>query len=102
MVLSWKPLATIGAASYSLYLLHQVIGVTAIGLIGQAIGGSMRPATVLIALAVANLMILISLAIYHWWEMPAKRFMVTGVRRAVDNVLLSSPRSNPLPGDDLA
>jgi len=69
----WKPLALIGEASYSLYLLHQNVGVTLIALFGGLAGTNASPWSALSVPLVAVVMILFSLFIYRHWEVPAKR-----------------------------
>lgn len=69
--LAWKPLAALGQASYSLYLLHQYAGVTLIVWLASALGLEGR-AALPVALAVAAGMAGIALALYRVWEIPAR------------------------------
>lgn len=74
--LSWMAgrfLSRMGAASYSLYLLHQNIGVTLLASFSTFANN--RPWTILLAPCVAILLIFASLAIYRYWEMPAKNVL---------------------------
>lgn len=70
-----RPLAAIGAASYSLYLLHQHIGLSLIAAIGTQLPTSWLPWSWWLAPGVATLMIGVSLVIYRYWEMPAKSLL---------------------------
>ncbi len=75
-----RPLAAIGAASYSLYLLHQHIGLSLIVTIGKQLPASWLPWSWWLAPCVAALMIGLSLIVYRYWEMPAKS-LLTRLRR---------------------
>lgn len=66
----WKPFGSAGEASYSLYLLHQNVGVTLIAVFGGVLG---PPWSALAVPVVATAMVLFSLLIYRKWELPAKR-----------------------------
>ena len=71
--LAWfgsAPMVAIGAASYSLYLLHQDIGVTVLSL--WAASGVAVHSSAWLAVAVAGCLIALSVGIYRFWEMPAK------------------------------
>ena len=70
---AWKPVAIIGVVSYSLYLLHQQIGVA---LIYHLAGDARGPHTIVVALAVIALLTGLALLIYHYWEVPAKRMIL--------------------------
>jgi peptidoglycan/LPS O-acetylase OafA/YrhL len=78
-LLSSKPFAAIGEASYSLYLLHNVIGVTLLAVIFRNLGPNV---TVGIASAtvIALAMIGISLVVYRVWEVPGKRLLLRVLR----------------------
>jgi peptidoglycan/LPS O-acetylase OafA/YrhL len=65
MPLSWAPLTYIGRISYSLYLIHQNIGVTIIGKIKAA--GNSDLAAVFTALLFS---VVIASAMFHWIELP--------------------------------
>jgi len=69
-VFEWTPFGSTGEASYSLYLLHQNVGVTLIAVLGGALGPHW---SVLAVPVVATIMVLFSLQIYRKWELPAKR-----------------------------
>ncbi len=69
-VFEWKPFTSAGESSYSLYLLHQNIGVTLIAVLG---GGAGARWSALAVPVVATIMVLLSLQIYRKWELPAKR-----------------------------
>lgn len=75
-VFSCKPVTLVGAASYSLYLLHQNLGVTLISSISGALlpdGGSW---SALIAVFVALALAVVSVIIFKFWEMPAKETLL--------------------------
>jgi peptidoglycan/LPS O-acetylase OafA/YrhL len=67
-----RPMVVVGAASYSLYLLHQAIGVSFITLFERSTGLDGRP-TALVALGVAVGLTAASVLVYRRWELPAKR-----------------------------
>ena len=92
----WKPLALIGEASYSLYLLHQNVGVTLIALLGSLIGGNSNQGSALVVPIVAIAMMLLSLFIYRHWELPAKRKLLELGRPALDFLRAVSRRSGLL------
>lgn len=71
------PVAAVGMASYSLYLLHQEIGVALLQWLNRA--GWLQGSAwlgLLSAGALAALMVGVSLAIYRFWEVPAKVFLL--------------------------
>lgn len=71
-----SPLLTgIGAASYSLYLIHQNLGVALIGWLGAALHLA-GPVSLVLPIFVALAIMLLSSAIYRWWEMPLNRKIV--------------------------
>jgi len=72
----WKPLASVGEASYSLYLLHQNVGVTLIALVGSLVGANSKNWSAFVVPLVTTAMILFSLFVYRHWEVPAKRKML--------------------------
>ncbi len=75
--LTWfgsAPMVAVGAASYSLYLLHQDIGVTVLSL--RAASGDLVHGSVWLAVAIAGCMVLLSVGIYRFWEMPAKNWIL--------------------------
>jgi peptidoglycan/LPS O-acetylase OafA/YrhL len=69
----WKPLALVGESSYSLYLIHQSVGVSLIAQVWSLVGMSPSNWSALLAPFVAAVMTLFSLLIYRYWEVPAKR-----------------------------
>ena len=78
-LLSSKPLAAIGEASYSLYLLHDVIGVTVLAVILRTLGPNV-PVGIALATVIALAMICISLVVYRVWEVPGKRLLLRVLR----------------------
>jgi peptidoglycan/LPS O-acetylase OafA/YrhL len=72
---NWKPISAIGAASYSLYLLHQNVGVTLIAYLSK-VAGATGAAAVAISVGVMGMMILVSLIVYKAWEVPAKQVVL--------------------------
>lgn len=75
--LAYRPLAAIGVASYSLYLLHQSIGVAILDLLQLATGGTEHIVYALAVPVLASAFILASLVIYRYWEAPAKTFLLS-------------------------
>ena len=80
---SYKPVTLVGAASYSLYLLHQNLGVTLIATIGSALSPNPGAWSAIIAVCVAIALIALSVLVYQCWEMPAKRILLALGRRAL-------------------
>jgi peptidoglycan/LPS O-acetylase OafA/YrhL len=78
-VFSLRPLTVVGEASYSLYLLHQFLGVSLIAHFAEEDGAW----TVLYAIAVLTGMIIASVAIYRYWEVPVKRAVLTAFRSKI-------------------
>jgi peptidoglycan/LPS O-acetylase OafA/YrhL len=78
--LASPPLAALGVASYSLYLLHQDIGVAVLAVFKQVVGTGHPAASILLVLLVAGAMIAISLLIYRYWEAPSKAFLLAWQR----------------------
>ncbi len=84
---SLRPIAAIGAASYSLYLLHQYIGVTLICRMA-----SFAPESKLLAVAsvtaVAAVITMFALLIHRFWESPWNawivRVLASRLRRSAD------------------
>lgn len=68
-VLSWKPIVTVGVASYGLYLVHQNVGVAILHSLPSmnAVGGAMATA------AVAASCTALAVTSFRWIEMPASR-----------------------------
>ena len=69
-------LTVVGEGSYSLYLLHQFLGVAIIGWLADG-GGRW---TVVYAVAVAAVMVFVAIAIYRFWEVPTKRLILSRMR----------------------
>ena len=65
-----RPLAKLGEASYSLYLIHSVVGIVLIELLSKVI-----PWPVALVLVTAA-MIALSLALFRWVEGPGKRLIL--------------------------
>jgi peptidoglycan/LPS O-acetylase OafA/YrhL len=105
-VLAYRPVALIGASSYSLYLLHQNIGVSVISAAASWLNLTSQRVTVLLAVAVAIAMMGAAQGIYKYWEMPWKRKILahtsfSGTRSASRLVTRTQPagmeRSTGLP-----
>jgi len=79
--LAYPPLAAIGVASYSLYLLHQSIGVALLDVVRTDLGGVPRAETVLLVPLLAAALIAASWLIYRYWEVPAKNMLLAWPRR---------------------
>lgn len=88
--LAYPPLAAVGVASYSLYLLHQDIGVAVLEVLKAILGTSHPVLSILFVPLVIGALVGASLLIYRYWEAPSKVFLLT--RRAA-----RGPQLNPLP-----
>ena len=66
----WRPLAKLGEASYSLYLIHSVVGVVLIRLLSE-----IMPWPLALAL-VTSAMIALALVLFRWVEIPGKRLIL--------------------------
>lgn len=75
--LQWRPLVSIGAASYSLYLLHQSLGVALIAWLAHVLGWWGEARSLVLAPLVGLLFILAATWIYRVWEVPAKSWILT-------------------------
>ena len=75
-LLAAKPLVTIGTASYSLYLLHQYLGIALIHEIGIETGMH-GYSSALIAVAVAAVLTVVSILLYRYVEAPLNRLIVS-------------------------
>jgi peptidoglycan/LPS O-acetylase OafA/YrhL len=72
----WRPLAKLGEASYSLYLIHSVVGIVLIEQLSKIMPWP------LVLVLVTTAMIALSLALFRWVEVPGKRLILnltTGV-----------------------
>jgi peptidoglycan/LPS O-acetylase OafA/YrhL len=74
--LSLRPVAAVGMASYSLYLLHQTLGVAILASLRGPLGPDAAWTAWIITPTLTLLMILASLLIYRCWEVPAKDFLL--------------------------
>lgn len=75
-LLSRRVITRVGLASYSLYLLHQNLGIALIGWIGNFLhsaGGSSAVVTLIVSLA----LLLLSIFIYVSWEHPMNRKIIS-------------------------
>ncbi len=66
----WAPLAKLGEASYSLYLIHSVAGIVLIELLSKVVPW---PAALVLVTAA---MIALSLALFRWVEGPGKQVIL--------------------------
>jgi peptidoglycan/LPS O-acetylase OafA/YrhL len=64
-----RPLAAVGAASYSLYLLHQYAGLAVVSALSRA-AGLVGYAALPVAVGVAACCMALAFAIYRYWECP--------------------------------
>jgi peptidoglycan/LPS O-acetylase OafA/YrhL len=85
-VLTWRPVALLGAASYSFYLLHQEIGVTLIHEIAGALGLS-PGLSLIVPLLVTALIGAASVLIYRFYETPMDARLVSLLTRRRQAVL---------------
>ena len=95
---AWKPLARIGESSYSLYLLHQYVGVTLIAQLWSLIGTAPSNWSALLAPFVAAVMILFSLLVYQYWEVPAKQKLLNLGRPLLARIRSRSSRGSRTTG----
>jgi peptidoglycan/LPS O-acetylase OafA/YrhL len=91
-ILSAKWLTAIGTASYSLYLLHQYVGVSVIHWLGRWLG-IRGPAGIAVAAFVASLIILLSRQIYMRWENPLNQRIVQLLLNGRIHNLRPAPRT---------
>lgn len=80
-MLAWPPLVRVGAASYSLYLLHQHIGLMLIAGLATVLGLS-APYTLALPILVTAGLFGLSWAIYTQWEGPCNRLIVSWAKLA--------------------
>jgi peptidoglycan/LPS O-acetylase OafA/YrhL len=92
-ILTSRPAIVLGEASYSIYLVHFVVLMSAIKLTGSAVHGIGYDLTKLVLLIIAVL--LISLMLYSYYEAPARRWLRGRWRtRSSSMALAQSPRSS--------
>ena len=77
--LASPPLAAVGVASYSLYLLHQDVGVALLEVFKSVLGTTQPILSTLLVPLVTGTLIGMSLLIYRYWEAPSRDFLL--VRR---------------------
>lgn len=68
----WRPLAAIGASSYSLYLLHNRLGISLTYNLGQVTPAWLSHSALLPSAMFVFMMVLAWLA-YRYWEIPARK-----------------------------
>jgi peptidoglycan/LPS O-acetylase OafA/YrhL len=74
--LAYQPFAAVGVASYSLYLLHQEIGVAILDMFRHVLGPTHPVYSALLVPVLAGSLIAASLLIYRYWEAPVKSFLL--------------------------
>jgi peptidoglycan/LPS O-acetylase OafA/YrhL len=77
--LSWKPIVTIGAASYGLYLIHENVGVSIL----HSLPSMGAAAGAIAAVAVAAGCCAVAVASFRWIETPVSRLIRTRLSWAV-------------------
>jgi peptidoglycan/LPS O-acetylase OafA/YrhL len=84
------PMVAVGAASYSLYLLHQDIGVR---LLALAQGAGLAPgwSSLWVAAVLVAAMTALAMAVYRGWELPAKNRLLGWQRRLRGTARDSAP-----------
>lgn len=75
--LSLRPVAAVGMASYSLYLLHQTLGVAILVSLRGLLGPQAEWSAWVVTPMLTAVMILASLLIYRYWEVPAKDYLLS-------------------------
>jgi peptidoglycan/LPS O-acetylase OafA/YrhL len=72
-LLSSAPALRLGEASYSIYLVHSIVFISAVKLSGDAVHGATYN---LVKLAVLiGIVIAVSMALYAWYEAPARNWL---------------------------
>lgn len=84
-IVGGRTLTTIGAASYSLYLLHEYIGITVIAALAKELGLS-GTRSVLLAVGVAAALVVASILVYRLYENPARRLVTRWGSRFLERV----------------
>ena len=81
----WRPLAAIGASSYSLYLLHNRLGISLTHNLAQ-VAPAWISASALLPSAMVVFMVVLAWMVYRYWEVPARKAVLswgwTGVNPA--------------------
>jgi peptidoglycan/LPS O-acetylase OafA/YrhL len=94
-LLTSRPAIGLGEASYSIYLVHPVVLVTAVKLSGAAVHGIVYDLVKLLLLIAAVL--LISLMLYAYYEAPARKWLrARGGRRPEPVAYAEAPLSSAL------
>jgi peptidoglycan/LPS O-acetylase OafA/YrhL len=91
----WRPLARLGEASYSLYLIHSVVGIVLIQQLSKVMPWPIA------LIAVVALMIALAFALFRWVETPGKRLILALTARPLALPRLRFPQTDapaePLP-----
>ncbi len=74
--IAYRPIASIGVASYSLYLLHQFVGVAILDSFTSTVAPGDERLSALAVPALMGALIATSLLIYRFWEAPAKALLL--------------------------
>lgn len=88
--LSSRPLTAVGRSSYSLYLMHQAIGVTLIVAVGSWLNWA-GPTSLILGFLIAASLIAVALLMHRIIELPGEKLIRTWL-------LLARPESTPAPG----
>jgi peptidoglycan/LPS O-acetylase OafA/YrhL len=92
-ILATRPAVALGEASYSIYLVHYIVLMSALRLTGSAVHGIAYDLTKLLFLIIV--VFLISLMLYSYYEAPARRWLRGRWRtRSSPIALAQSPRSS--------
>ena len=94
-ILNLRSVIMLGEASYSIYLVHDIVLISAIRLTGSAVHGAVYDAVKLVLLVA--LILLISLTLYSYYEAPARKWLrQRWGKRPSRAILAEAPQSSNL------